>query len=115
MENHQEVFKESSLKRSCCMPVCCDQCNDFEYEGHVFKLVFVPWFNCCCMGDLSFCRRKKRTAQNGRTISIIHKALVRDMQITGTSSGPTITKEKRHLAESDRRDLPFTRFSKCEA
>ena len=64
---------------------------------------------------VSFCRRQKRIAQNDRTSSIIHKALVRDMQITGTSSGPTITKGKRHLGESDRRDLPFTPFSKCEA
>ena len=42
--NHQEVSKELSLKRSCCMPVCCDQGNEFEYEGYVFKLVFAPWF-----------------------------------------------------------------------
>ena len=38
-------------------------------------------------------------AQNGWTSSIIHKALARDMQITETSSGPTITKKERHFAE----------------
>ena len=37
--------------------------------------------------------------QNGRTSSIIDKALARDMQITETSSGPTITKEERYFAE----------------
>ena len=37
--------------------------------------------------------------QNGWTSSIIHKALARDMQISETSSGPTIKKEERHFAE----------------
>ena len=48
--NHQEVSKGSSLKRSCCMPVCCDQGNEF---GLNTKAMFVPWVSCCCMGD--FC------------------------------------------------------------
>ena len=59
-------------------------------------------------------KQKRRTpliAQNGRTSSISHKELA---QITETSSGPTVTKETRHLTESDRRDLPFTRFSEWE-
>ena len=62
-------------------------------------------------------KQKRRTpliAQNGRTSSISHKELARGMQITETSSGPTVTKETRHLTESDRRDLPFTRFSEWE-
>ena len=78
MVNHQEVSKGSSLTRSRCMPMCCDQGNELEYEGQLFKLVFVPWFLCCCMGDLCLFV-DGNIAQDGRTSSIIRKALVRDM------------------------------------
>ena len=76
--NHQEVSKGSSLKRSFCMPVCCDQGNEFEYEGHVIKLVFGPWFSRCFIGDLCLFF-DGNIAQDGRTSSIIHKALVWDI------------------------------------
>ena len=45
-------------------------------------------------------------AQNGRTSSIIHKALARDIQITETLLGPTVTKEVRQFAEMVR-DIRF--------
>ena len=78
-----------------------------EYEGPIpDKKFFFPetmsdrkqfdqWY------DEEAASGRVRIAQNGLISSIIHKALARDMQITETSSGPTIAKEKRHFAESD--------------
>ena len=90
--NHQEVIKGSSLK-SCCMPVCCDQGNEF---GLNTTAMFVSWVSCCCMGDLCLFV-DGNIAQNGRTSSIISTALVRDMEIRETLSGLTITKENAIL------------------